>query len=63
MQENTQGGFTGLDLVTLEQVANADRIRNSQIASEKARTLRRHGHKGSRQWGFMTPGGKRPKQR
>ncbi len=50
MHEEHKGGLS------LEQVARADRIRAEQRARHAANTRRRHGHKGARQWGYMTPG-------
>lgn len=61
MQNNQSGGFGGFTVeVSLSQIGNADRIREDQIAQRKNTTRRRNGNKGTRRWGFMTPGtGKR----
>ena len=45
--------------VSLDQIANADRIRTQQDAKHDSTTKRRRGHKGTRSWGYQTSGGKR----
>lgn len=60
MQENAQGGFTGFGSVDLDDIAREDVKRSQDRFSQKARTRKRKGTRGSVQWGFATYGtGKR----
>lgn len=63
MSTNSQASGDGAVFsqhVTLDQIANADRIRFGQNFQHKQNTRQRRGNKGARQWGFMQPGsGKR----
>ena len=44
----------------LRRIAEVDRIRRETEERRRARTLRRHGNKGTRSWGYRVPGkGKR----
>jgi len=45
--------------VSLDQIERADRIRALVSETRKRITKRRRGHKGTRTWGYQTPGGAR----
>jgi hypothetical protein len=53
MQEDTQG-VSGLD-----ELARQDAERARKAEQAKQHTRARHGHKGSRVWGYQVSGGKR----
>lgn len=53
MLENNNGA------VGAEGLAAEDAARLRAEATRKARTMRRHGNKGSRKWGYGDTGGKR----
>lgn len=51
MEESTRGVS---QRVTLEELAQEDRERQARDAFRSIRVNRRHGNKGSRQWGYMS---------
>ncbi len=59
-EQNGQFGGSGLNRVTLDQIARADKVRERQHDRHIRTVNKRNGNKGARRWGFMTPGsGKR----
>jgi hypothetical protein len=49
--------------VDFQQLADADRIRSTEIEDRKQRVLRRNGRKGARVWGYSTASGRRNRHR
>lgn len=60
MHENISGAVSETAGISIEEVARQDRLRALAEEYRQRRTRQRHGNKGSRVWGYTTPGsGKR----